>query len=166
MPIVLSQCIKHTKSLPPWNAQVPNYFGDVTEQDARRGISLYDDLFKIAPKECSTVLARFLCSMYAPPCNGSKTVLPPCRELCKQTRTQCRRSIKQTNGYMPNLKCNTFPRKSEAACYMGPSIKEPVTMVTHVTRSPPLGKSQILFLFTHTFSSTQSTAATQFLCWY
>lgn len=140
-PIMLTQCMTHTKTLPPGHAQMPNYFGHVTEQDVRAGFNRFNALFLIATKGCSSMLARFLCPMYAPSCEGSKTPLPPCREFCVQTRSQCKRFINQAHKqnsfqWPTDLKCKNFPSKDEpTSCYMGPSTE------VAISRPPPvLGK--------------------------
>ncbi|KAM7425768.1 Frizzled-7 [Porites harrisoni] len=143
-PIMLTQCMAHNKTLQTGHAQMPNYFGHVTEQAVRASFNRFNDIFLIAPKECSSMLARFLCPMYAPSCADSKTLLPPCREFCVQTRSQCKRFINQAHRqnsfqWPTDLKCKNFPRKDEASCYMGPSTE------VAISRPPPVpGKCQVL----------------------
>ena len=137
---MLTQCMAHNETLPPWHAQMPNYFGHMTEQAVRASFNRFNDIFLIAPKTpkgCSDMLARFLCPMYAPSCEGSKTLLPPCREFCVETRSECKRFINQAqrqNSFQwpTDLKCKNFPRKDEASCYMGPSTE------VAISRPPPV----------------------------
>lgn len=135
---MLPQCMAHNETLPPWHAQVPNYFGHVTEQAVRASFNRFIDLFLIAPTRCSNMLARFLCPMYAPSCEGSKTLLPPCKEFCVQTRSECKHFINQAHRqnsfqWPTDLKCKNFPRKDEAtSCYMGPSTE------VAISRPPPV----------------------------
>lgn len=134
---MLTQCMAHNKTLQAGHAQMPNYFGHVTEQAVRASFNRFNNIFLIAPKECSSMLARFLCPMYAPSCADSKTLLPPCREFCVQTRSQCKRFINQAHRqnsfqWPTDLKCKNFPRKDEASCYMGPSTE------VAISRPPPV----------------------------
>ena len=139
----------HNKTLQAGHAQMPNYFGHVTEQAVRASFNRFNDIFLIAPKECSSMLARFLCPMYAPSCADSKTLLPPCREFCVQTRSQCKRFINQAHRqnsfqWPTDLKCKNFPRKDEASCYMGPSTE------VAISRPPPVpGKIYLRRVLNH-----------------
>lgn len=153
----LNMCVGHTKTSSPEKAQFPNYFGHVTQQDART--AFFTRFMPLVPtmarKECSSML-DFLCPMYAPPCAGSKPPLPPCRELCLQAKSKCKRAINhltKSNGFRwpTDLKCKTFPRRAEAACYMGTSVATTAETATTtgmaVTRSPPLGNLNTSYLF-------------------
>lgn len=150
---MLTQCMAHNKTLQTGHAQMPNYFGHVTEQAVRASFNRFNNIFLIAPKECSSMLARFLCPMYAPSCADSKTLLPPCREFCVQTRSQCKRFINQAHRqnsfqWPTDLKCKNFPRKDEASCYMGPSTE------VAISRPPPVpGKIYLRRVFLTSLST-------------
>lgn len=135
-------CIRISKTLRPWSAQFPNYFGHMNVTDVQDGLAMFNGILRIAREECTSMLAHFLCPMYAPSCTSSKTRLPPCREFCLQARSKCKRDIKQLgkeNGFRwpTDLKCKNFPRKGSSPCYMGPTTE------VAGTSSPALGKFEI-----------------------
>lgn len=115
------QCANHLP--PPHRVQFPNYFGHMSGKDARRGFEHFDRIFYTAPEgdDCSFLLSHFLCRLYTPPCRKTILPLPPCRELCLQAQSQCKRVIDHLSFQWPaDHECIQFPRKDEAPCYSGP----------------------------------------------
>lgn len=126
----------------PWRVQFPNYFGHINEDEARDGLRLFDPILNLARRggDCLFILARFLCRLYVPPCRKTTLPLPPCRELCVQARSQCRRVIEHLGFQWPSdHKCDHFPGKSEAPCYSGPSTGE-------TTKLSQAGKEQKILI--------------------
>lgn len=118
------QCNRY--SAPPWLSQFPNYFGHTNDKEASVSFQRFDDIFQMAPKKCSSLLASFLCGLYAPSCRGTERLLKPCRELCLEAKSQCKRVIRdvsKTKGFQwpSDLKCRNFPREDEEPCYNGQS---------------------------------------------
>jgi len=118
------QCNRY--SAPPWLSQFPNYFGHTNDKEASVSFQRFDEIFQMAPKKCSSLLASFLCGLYAPSCRGTERLLKPCRELCLEAKSQCKRVIRdvsKTKGFQwpSDLKCRNFPREDEEPCYNGQS---------------------------------------------
>ncbi|XP_078383094.1 uncharacterized protein LOC144665681 isoform X2 [Oculina patagonica] len=137
---ITHQCNRY--SPPPWRSQFPNYFGHVNDKEASVSFQKFEDIFQVASKDCSSVLAHFLCRLHAPPCRDTKHPLPPCRELCLEVKSECRRAIRnvtKTKSFQwpSDLKCRNFPRKDEASCYSGPSDGGDTIM-------PQNGKCQVI----------------------
>lgn len=134
------QCTDYIKRIPPWTVHFPNYFGHMTARQARAGFYRFSIISSLASKECSSILKYFLCHLYFPSCTSSRTRLPPCRELCQETRTKCKREIKHVSNnftWPSDVKCKNFPKKGTSPCYMGPATE------VAATRSPQLeGKFQ------------------------
>lgn len=119
------QCANHLP--PPHRVQFPNYFGHMSGKEARTGFGHFDRIFQIAfpGDDCSFLLSHFLCRLYTPPCRTTALPLPPCRELCLQAKSQCKRIIDHLGFQWPaDHKCIQFPRKHEAPCYSGPLTGE------------------------------------------
>lgn len=117
---ITHQCNRY--SPPPWLSQFPNYFGHTNDKEASVSFQKFDDIFQIAPKECSSLLASFLCGLYIPSCRGTDRYLKPCRELCLEAKSQCKRAIRDVTrikGFQwpSELKCRNFPREDEESCY-------------------------------------------------
>ena len=114
-------CKKHLP--PPQRVQFPNYFGHISGKEASVGFDYFDPIFNIAPAgdDCSFLLSRFLCRLHTPPCRKTLLPLPPCRELCLQAKSQCKRIIEHLGFQWPaDYNCIQFPRKNKAPCYSGP----------------------------------------------
>lgn len=119
------QCKNHLP--PPHRVQFPNYFGHMSGEEAGYGFGCFDQIFNIAPpgEDCSFLLSHFLCRLHTPPCRKTALPLPPCRELCLQVKSQCKRIIDHLRFQWPaNYECFQFPEKDEAPCYSGPLTGE------------------------------------------
>lgn len=121
---IAHQCNRY--SPPPWLGQFPNYFGHMNDKEASVSFQKFEVIFQMAPKECSSLLASFLCGLYAPSCGGTERDLKPCRELCLEAKSQCKRVIRdasKTKGFQwpSDLKCRNFPSEDEESCYNGDS---------------------------------------------
>ena len=122
---ITHQCNRY--SPPPWLGQFPNYFGHMSGEGAGYGFGCFDQIFNIAPpgEDCSFLLSHFLCRLHTPPCRKTALPLPPCRELCLQVKSQCKRIIDHLRFQWPaNYECFQFPEKDEAPCYSGPLTGE------------------------------------------
>ena len=100
----------------------------MNDKEASVSFQKFDDIFQVAPKECSSLLASFLCGLYAPSCRGTERHLRPCRELCLEAKSQCKRVIRnvtKTKGFQwpSDLKCKNFPTEDEESCYNRPSAE-------------------------------------------
>lgn len=114
-------CKKHLP--PPQRVQFPNYFGHMSGKEASVGFDYFDPIFNIAPAgdDCSFLLSHFLCRLHTPPCRKTLLPLPPCRELCLQAKSQCKRITEHLGFQWPAYyNCTQFPRKNKAPCYSGP----------------------------------------------
>ena len=123
------QCKNHLP--PPHRVQFPNYFGHMSDTEARAGFGRFDRIFQNAPPggDCSFLLSHFLCRLHTPPCRKTALPLPPCRELCQQAKSQCKRIIDHRGFQWPaDHECTQFPRKNEAPCYSGPLTGEETTL--------------------------------------
>lgn len=108
--------------VPPSFLQFPNYFGHMDAETASDGFGRFRRILDTALNDCALLLSRFLCSLYGPTCRKTVLPVPPCRELCQQTRTRCQRVFDHLRFKWPlNLNCQQFPRKGEVPCYDGPS---------------------------------------------
>ena len=114
-------CVNHLPS--PHRVQFPNYFDHMSAKEAIVGFDNFNQIFNIVPagEDCSFLLSHFLCRLHTPPCRKTPLPLPPCRELCLQAKSQCKRIIDHRGFQWPaNYNCTQFPRKNEAPCYSGP----------------------------------------------
>lgn len=98
----------------------------MNDKEAWASFQKFEVIFQIASKECTSLLANFLCGLYAPSCGDTKNPLPPCQKLCLDVRSECRRAIRnvtKASGFQwpSDLKCRNFPKKDEASCYSGHS---------------------------------------------
>ena len=85
----------------------PNLLNHTSQTDARDVLIQYSSLTNIA---CSPMLRRFLCVLYVPPCTAIKKLLPPCRNLCLQSKSDCEPTLSMRNLKWPEiLDCTKFP---------------------------------------------------------
>ena len=101
-----------------YNATVfPNILGHETQEAARAEIVQYTPLVQMG---CSRHLALFICSVYAPVCDSSKTPTRPCRFLCDSARNGCEGSMKSFGFTWPAiLNCDRFANLGDKKCYSG-----------------------------------------------
>ena len=79
------------------------------EIDTAQRIREFRPLFKSG---CSNQLENFICSLYLPKCESNK-VLPPCRELCEESRNGCNPLMEKYSFQWPeHMKCNRFPKRN------------------------------------------------------
>ena len=72
-------------------------------------VQTFEPLFRVG---CSDQLQNFICSYYFPKCESNK-VLPPCRELCEESRNGCNPLMEKFSFQWPeNLKCDRFPKRN------------------------------------------------------
>ena len=84
--------------------QFPNDLNHVTQDEARLEVNQF---FPLVAVNCSPELALFLCSLYAPRCNGPPL---PCQELCNRVQNGCIGVMKQFGFSWPNqMTCDRFP---------------------------------------------------------
>eukprot|EP00794_Sanderia_malayensis_P016093 gene16093-17714_t len=96
----------------------PNLLGHRNEEDAGLEVHQFYPLIKV---NCSPYLRTFLCSLYAPLCSISSTILPPCRELCLKAKKGCEPLMNKFGFNWPaSLVCSKFPKKSKKICISGP----------------------------------------------
>ncbi|XP_046841907.1 uncharacterized protein LOC124436017 isoform X2 [Xenia sp. Carnegie-2017] len=89
---------------------VPNRFFHETQEEAAAELHKYWPLISI---RCSSDLKFFLCSQYAPVCNGNPTMLP-CRSICEKAKNGCMRIMRQYGYEWPKkLQCKLFPKRNE-----------------------------------------------------
>ena len=74
-------------------------------------------LFKAA---CSSSMEPFLCSVLAPPCNGTQKPIRPCKGLCKSATKSCRDSLKKFDIMSdPAMRCKHLPKEGVSNCFNG-----------------------------------------------
>lgn len=94
----------------PYNyTTFPNLLNHRRPQDAEADFALFLPLLAY---KCSDLIAFFLCNMYSPYCDQqSNRVLPPCREICEQSRYECEATMEALNfGWPSVLNCENLPR--------------------------------------------------------
>ena len=92
----------------------PNMLKHQTQEEA--ALELYQ-FFPLVKVGCSSSLAFFLCSVYAPICTVLETPVPPCRELCNNARDGCGELMKRFGSPWPEpLSCEKFPLFGEGIC--------------------------------------------------
>ncbi|XP_063598949.1 uncharacterized protein LOC134775395 [Penaeus indicus] len=95
------------KNLPYNMTIVPNLLNHDSQEEASLEVHQFFPLVKV---QCSPDLQNFLCSVYAPVCNGLEQPIPPCRRLCISARRGCKTLMKRFGFRWPeSLKCNRFP---------------------------------------------------------
>ncbi|XP_068737694.1 uncharacterized protein [Montipora capricornis] len=109
--------------------QFPNDLNHVTQDEARLQVNQF---FPLVAVNCSAELALFLCSLYAPRCNGPPL---PCQELCNRVQNGCIDVIKQFGFAWPNqMTCNRFPLSGNGTdCVDASAIVESTTAVPSTT---------------------------------
>ena len=96
------------------NTMFPNMFNHKSQQEATLEVHQFFPLVKIG---CSKDLAFFLCSVYAPICTVSQTLVPPCRSLCNSAKLGCEGLMKRFGfGWPESLRCDGFPKLGEEIC--------------------------------------------------
>ena len=115
--------------------QLPNFFKHYSQSEATTEMNKFMPLVRY---NCSSYLASFLCSLYAPPCNGPQK---PCRELCNRVEKGCGSVLKEYGLSWPKtMTCEKFPlRGSDEVCF--DTIKTPTTTV-----KAPLPKGEYFLL--------------------
>eukprot|EP00058_Branchiostoma_floridae_P007930 XP_002593418.1 hypothetical protein BRAFLDRAFT_119545 [Branchiostoma floridae] len=112
-PITMPLC----KDLDYTTASFPNHLGHVKQEDAGLEVHQFFPLVKVV---CSPYLQKFLCSMYAPPCNlrGNSKPLRPCRSLCVAARSGCESLMNKFGFRWPeSLECDSLPTTDEEICF-------------------------------------------------
>ena len=120
------------------NTIFPNMLNHTSQQEAALELSQFTPLVKVG---CSSDLAHFLCSVYAPYCLMSKnlaTPVPPCRSLFHSAKQGCIGLMKRFGFSWPDsLRCDRFPKLGEEICVDGNGINK-------ATAQPPTGgKTQL-----------------------
>ncbi|RWS19523.1 frizzled-7-like protein [Leptotrombidium deliense] len=88
----------------------PNLLNHTNQDYAALEIHQFWPLIEI---KCSPHLKLFICSVYAPICTPSITVIPPCRSLCQSAKNGCENITKQYGYVWPTrLSCELFPQKN------------------------------------------------------
>ena len=95
---------------------MPNFLGHTGQKEAAEAIEEYLPLIKSG---CSRFLRFFLCSKYAPVCSmqndGSSIVVPPCKTLCLEVKSDCSSVLKSMNLSWPSsLACWNLPWSNTA----------------------------------------------------
>lgn len=86
---------------------MPNLLNHQTQKDAGDEVKQFLPLVKV---QCSPDLKIFLCAMYVPVCTILEKPLPPCRELCVNSRMGCEGLMKKFGFQWPEmLDCNRLP---------------------------------------------------------
>ena len=88
--------------------EVPNFWGDNTQEEAEARIQAFSPLVNSG---CSPSLRVFLCLLYFPPCVVNfRKMIPPCRELCEEARRGCKPALEGAGFPWPGImKCSQFP---------------------------------------------------------
>ena len=107
------------------NTIFPNMMKHESQQEAVLELHQFTPLVKVG---CSSDLAYFLCSVYAPYCLVSKnlaTSIPPCRSLCNSAKQGCIELMKRFGFSWPDsLRCDRFPKQGEEICVDGNGINK------------------------------------------
>ena len=78
---------------------------------------------KLAPlvkAGCSSSLEPFLCSVLAPPCNGTQKPIPPCKGLCKSATKSCKDLLKKFDIMSEQaVRCKHLPKEGVSICFNG-----------------------------------------------
>ena len=120
----------------------PNTLKHNSQQEAALELHQFTPLVKVG---CSSDLAQFLCSVYAPYCLVSTnlaTAVPPCRSLCHSAKQGCKGLMQSFGFSWPNsLRCDRFPKLGEEICVDGNGMVQP----------PTGGKTQLQLLKIHSY---------------
>ncbi|XP_072180546.1 frizzled-1-like [Diadema setosum] len=95
---------------------LPNLLGHETPQDAMLYFQGFQPLIQYG---CSHDLTILLCSVFAPVCTGSGTLVPPCRSLCESVRDGGCLDVLASFGFPwpESLACERYP--AEGPCFDG-----------------------------------------------
>ena len=113
-PITISFC----QNMPYTTTQFPNFLKHRSQDDAKLAIKRkFDRLLK---SKCSPDMAPFLCSILAPPCNGTQKPVSPCKELCKRAMKSCRKELQRFGINLGSaMKCRNHPKEATSQCFNG-----------------------------------------------
>ena len=102
----------------PYNSvQFPNLLNHQTQDEA---MAVASKLLPLVNAKCSSSMEPFLCSVLAPPCNGTQKPTPPCKELCKRATKSCKDQLKKFQ-IMSNqaMRCKHLPKEGVSSCFNG-----------------------------------------------
>ena len=130
--------------------------------DQAQAILQFDSFSSLIESRCSTMLKKFLCTYYFPPCSPqiSQQILP-CEVLCEVVRQDCE-PVMRRHGFSwpPYFNCDRFP--SEQPCVDNQTLPAPTaaTPTTPTTPSVPVTSSDVVVpTTTPTSESTSVTPA-------
>ena len=130
-PVTIAMCQNISYKL----TRFPNAFQHGTQKLAARKIQRFS---RLVMSSCSPLLATFLCSVYAPPCDESHKVIPPCKDLCKDVTKSCKRLIRRLRVPWPSeLQCKRFPTQGQSPCLKVSAAK--------TSQSLPVGRFDFTF---------------------
>ncbi|CAH1244893.1 FGFR3 [Branchiostoma lanceolatum] len=112
-PITIPLC----KDLDYTTASFPNHLGHVKQEDAGLDVHQFFPLVKV---QCSPYFKKFLCSMYAPPCDLQRNATPlrPCRSLCQAAKSGCEELMRKFGFQWPEkLDCGSLPTSDVEKCF-------------------------------------------------
>jgi len=125
-PLRIDICSDQSHNLTSYPNPLMNH---TTQDEAAQVANQWSPLVAIG---CSEHLNRFICLMYAPPCDPGHpqrgeldyTPLPPCRHLCESARNGCA-PLMEMNGYAwPDpMNCTLFP---ESPTNTAPGTQAPI----------------------------------------
>lgn len=97
------------KAVLPYNkTKFPNLLSHRRPQDAEKDFKVFLPILKF---RCSTMLPLFLCSVYWPFCSEKFGSLPPCRQICERSKSECANIMDVSGFTWPQaFSCDQFPR--------------------------------------------------------
>ena len=106
----------------------PNILNHRTQEEAALEVHQFFPFVKVG---CSSYLAQFLCSIYAPPCKEPRQ---PCRELCNQARDGCETLMERFGFSWPkSLACIKLPTRHNGTNCIGWSTEVQSTAISTKT---------------------------------
>lgn len=106
------------KNMPYSSVQFPNLMNHQTQDEAMSVASKLAPLVKVG---CSSSMEPFLCSVLAPPCNGTQKPILPCKGLCKSATKSCKELLKKFDimSDQAMMRCKHLPKEGVSNCFNG-----------------------------------------------
>lgn len=107
--------IPFCQNMPYTMGQFPNLLNHQTQDEAKTS-----KFRLLIESRCSPDIAPLVCSVLAPPCNGTRKPVVPCKELCKRATKNCKAQLKKFGIRLDSsMRCRFLPKESTSKCFNG-----------------------------------------------
>ena len=105
--------------MPYTMGQFPNLLNHQTQDEAKTAIAT-SRFRPLIESGCSPDIGPLVCSVLAPPCNGTRKPVVPCKELCKRATKSCKAQLKKFGIRLDSsMRCRLLPKESTSKCFNG-----------------------------------------------